>query len=165
MKFNLSQRKAANQKLSPEAREFASSYEVVDFVSNLSQKYALDDEQNDLLDTEVYVTLLGLQTINDCGVSVEKITLNKDSAANILKDLIEGVFSKLETIIDQKITMAAGAQISSGPQFTSLSYDSDVMRTNTYTKVQSESVRSRLRSLGNHDSLAETAQNIANTNQ
>lgn len=59
------QRKIAYSKLSEEARDFASSQEVIDIIGSLCKKHSLSPEKQDTLDTLVYETLIDIYPIND----------------------------------------------------------------------------------------------------
>jgi hypothetical protein len=92
-------RREIYNKLPNELKDFVSSNENMELIESLSKKYGLDENQDFLLDIETHDTLLGLQTIDDFVVNLEKnLGLNESRVLEIVADLKEKIFNEFDKL-------------------------------------------------------------------
>jgi len=103
MNFSKEQKRIAYQKLSDKIKDFISSNNILDLIKSISNENDLNTEQYDLLDTETYSTMLGLQTPREIGAMLEKnIFFPKDKIPRIMSELKEKIFTPLDFLENRK---------------------------------------------------------------
>jgi hypothetical protein len=99
MPFTKEQRNTAYQKLSETEKEFVSSNENIEIIETIGKKYQLNAELSDMLDTEVYNTLIGLQSIDELIVTLEKsLGIAEGRVIELVGELKKQIFVKLDDI-------------------------------------------------------------------
>lgn len=99
MKFSKTQKKEAYQKLSSELQGFVTSNESMENISAIAQKHHLDSGQEDFFDSEIYHTMLGLQSLEEVAINLRgNLNLPETQMMSLITDLKIKIFNKLEEI-------------------------------------------------------------------
>lgn len=96
--FTAEQRKKAYGLMSEDTQDFISSNELIKILEEISAQHSLTEDQDLLLDGEIHLTALGLQTIPELEKHVMEVGLSKEKVVEIMKQLKEQVFERLEKI-------------------------------------------------------------------
>ncbi len=97
MSYTNAQLKEAGQNLSPEAKDFATSSEVIEMISTHLKNAGLSKGQAEDADSEILYALLGLQTLDDSMKNTASVVKKPVEELNPLK-------AKLRTDIFDKLT-------------------------------------------------------------
>lgn len=87
MKFTNEQKKKAFLLLSMEEQEFINSTDNVELIEKIALEARLDAEQANILDTEIYLTQLKLQTVDELIVNLEKEGIPEDKTVEIIQKI------------------------------------------------------------------------------
>lgn len=87
------------QKLSPEIQEFVMSGENSEIVSSLASKFELDTDQTDVLESETFQTMIGLESIEQMTSELKtSLGLPDEKIHELMNELKNHIFNQLEAI-------------------------------------------------------------------
>ncbi len=100
MEFSQEQKRIAFRKLSKNIREFLFSEELSDTLITIGKKYSLLLDKVEVIESEVFLTVEGLQNASDFIPNIKtKLGVSEEIASNIGKDVNELIFVKIRSLI------------------------------------------------------------------
>lgn len=87
MKFTHEQKVSAYSQLTDSEKTFADSLDYIEIVENLGQEFNLEAHMVDILETEIYSTLLHLQTTDELIVNLEKEGISESVVLQLVQKI------------------------------------------------------------------------------